>query len=99
MRDYANSHFTPCEPAEIRNRPIAASSARTLSMRQQSPTLSVATAWIRIPGSSVVPCERSKAANPRHRPLDPEVIAFDPLLQVLADVMEGSCGRNPSFWA
>src|SRR5215212_6522619 len=32
--------------------------------------------------------EGLKAADPRHRPLDPEVIALDPLLQVLADVMQ-----------
>ena len=32
--------------------------------------------------------EGLKAADPRHRPLDPEVIALDPLLQVLGDVME-----------
>src|SRR4051794_16422901 len=31
--------------------------------------------------------EGLKAANPRHRPLDSEVIALDPLLQVLGDVM------------
>src|SRR5690349_15580896 len=31
--------------------------------------------------------EGLKAANPRHRPLDPEVMALYSLLQVLADVM------------
>jgi len=29
-----------------------------------------------------------KAADPRHRPLDSEMIALDPLLQVLGDVMK-----------
>ena len=32
--------------------------------------------------------EGLKAADPRHRPLDPKMIALDPLLQVLGDVME-----------
>jgi hypothetical protein len=32
--------------------------------------------------------EQLKAADPRRVPLDPEVIALDPLLQVLADVVE-----------
>src|SRR5689334_3885700 len=32
--------------------------------------------------------EGLEAADPRHRPLDPEMIAFDPLLQVLGDVMQ-----------
>src|SRR4051794_12857784 len=32
--------------------------------------------------------EGLKAANPRHGPLDPEVIALDPLLQVLGHVMD-----------
>src|SRR5215207_2325522 len=31
--------------------------------------------------------EGLEAAHPRHGPLDPEVIALDPLLQVLGDVM------------
>src|SRR4051794_28942887 len=29
-----------------------------------------------------------KAANPRHGPLDPKMVALDPLLQVFGDVME-----------
>jgi hypothetical protein len=33
-----------------------------------------------------------KAADPRHGPLDPEVVALDPLLQVLGHVMDrGAC--------
>src|SRR5215217_3044868 len=36
--------------------------------------------------------EGLEAADPRHGPLDPEVVALDPLLQVLGDVMErGTC--------
>ena len=31
--------------------------------------------------------EGLKAANPRHGSLDPEIVALDPLLQVLSDVM------------
>src|SRR4051812_49440837 len=31
--------------------------------------------------------EGLEAADPRHGPLDPEVVALDPLLQVLGDVM------------
>jgi hypothetical protein len=32
--------------------------------------------------------EGLKAADPRHGPLDPKVVALDALLQVLADIME-----------
>jgi hypothetical protein len=32
--------------------------------------------------------EGLKAADPRYRSLDPEMVALDPLLQVLGDVME-----------
>src|SRR3954470_24147479 len=32
--------------------------------------------------------EGLKAANPRHGPLDPEVIALDPLLQVFGQVVD-----------
>jgi hypothetical protein len=36
-----------------------------------------------------------KAADPRHRPFDPEVIALNALLQVLADVSGVSgCGTE-----
>src|SRR6478735_2301767 len=31
--------------------------------------------------------ERAEATDPRHRSLDPEVVALDPLLQVLGDVV------------
>src|SRR3954471_9137223 len=34
--------------------------------------------------------EGLEAANPWHRPLDPEVVALDPLLQMLRDVMHRS---------
>jgi hypothetical protein len=40
------------------------------------------------PNRSSCRMEGLKAADPRHGPLDPEVVALDPLLQVLADVME-----------
>jgi hypothetical protein len=43
--------------------------------------------------------ERLKAADPRHGPLDPEVVALDPLLQVLRDVMDGVRARRPPFLA
>src|SRR4051812_26340339 len=41
--------------------------------------------------------EGLKAADPRYRPLDPEVVAFDPLLQVLADVMQRILRQEPVF--
>src|SRR4051812_21819208 len=40
--------------------------------------------------------EGLEAANPRHRPLDPEVVALNPLLQVLADVMHRRA-RQPAI--
>ena len=39
--------------------------------------------------------EGLKAAHPRHGPLDPEVVALDPLLQVLADVMDRHTRQEP----
>jgi len=41
--------------------------------------------------------EGLKAADPRHRPLDPKMIALDPLLQVLGDVMERIARQEPLF--
>jgi hypothetical protein len=41
--------------------------------------------------------EGLKAADPRHRPLDPEVVALDPLLQVLGDVMQRFLRQEPLF--
>ena len=38
-----------------------------------------------------------KAANPRHRSLDPEMITLDPLLQVLGDVMQRFSRQEPVF--
>src|SRR3712207_1324407 len=38
-----------------------------------------------------------KAADPRHGPLDPKVIALDALLQVLGDVMERILRHQPLF--
>src|SRR4051812_19954983 len=39
--------------------------------------------------------EGLKAANPRHRPLNPKMVALDPLLQVLGDVMERILRQQP----
>src|SRR3982751_492053 len=36
-----------------------------------------------------------EAADPRHGPLDPEVIALDPLLQVFGDVMDRHTRQEP----
>src|SRR4051812_49904254 len=36
-----------------------------------------------------------EAAHPRHGPLDPEVVALDPLLQVLGHVMEWGARQEP----
>ena len=41
--------------------------------------------------------EGLKATDPRHRPFDPEMIALDPLLQVLGDVMERISRQQPVF--
>ena len=49
------------------------------------------------PDCSSCRVEGLKAADPRHRPLDPEVIALDPLLQVLGDVMERILRQEPVF--
>src|SRR3954452_4870323 len=39
--------------------------------------------------------EGLKAANPRHGPLDPEVVTLDPLLQVLGDVVHRRARQEP----
>src|SRR5690348_9041591 len=77
--------FRLTSPARDRSRPTAASSARTPSRppRNQSPCS--ATAWPRTWDRPPRRVEGLKAADPRHRPLDPEMVALDPLLQVLAD--------------
>src|SRR5829696_4655456 len=41
--------------------------------------------------------EGLETAHPRHGPLDPEVIALDPLLQVLGDVMHRRARQQPGF--
>src|SRR5215213_1157950 len=41
--------------------------------------------------------EGLEAANPRHGPLDPKVIALDPLLQVLGDVMHRRARQQAGF--
>src|SRR3954452_4596916 len=41
--------------------------------------------------------EGLEAAHPRHGPLDPEVIALDPLLQMLGDVMHRGARQEPVF--
>src|SRR3954468_16897898 len=41
--------------------------------------------------------EGLQAAHPRHGPLDPEVVALDPLLQVLGDVMHRRARQEPVF--
>src|SRR3954466_8433439 len=38
-----------------------------------------------------------EAADPRHRPLDPEVVTLDPLLQVLGHVMDRGARQEPVF--
>src|SRR3954467_14470159 len=41
--------------------------------------------------------EGLQAAHPRHGPLDPEVVALDPLLQVLGHVMDWHTRQEPIF--
>src|SRR3954464_14582159 len=41
--------------------------------------------------------EGLEAAHPRHGPLDPEVVALDPLLQMLGDVMHRRARQEPVF--
>src|SRR3954454_11324783 len=41
--------------------------------------------------------EAWEAANPRHGPLDPEVIAFNPLLEMFGDVMHRGTRQEPVF--
>src|SRR3954466_4754120 len=41
--------------------------------------------------------EGLEAANPRHGPLDPEVVALDPLLQVLGHVVDRRARQEPGF--
>jgi hypothetical protein len=43
--------------------------------------------------------ERLKAAYPRHVLLDPEVVALDPLLQMLGDIVDRTLRQEPSFLA
>src|SRR4051794_545449 len=38
-----------------------------------------------------------EAADPWHGPLDPEVVALDPLLKVLGDAMERGARQEPIF--
>src|SRR3982751_5149576 len=42
--------------------------------------------------------EGLKAAHPRYRPLDPEVVALDPLLQVLGHVMDRGARQKAVFF-
>ena len=56
--DWADPSFTLCGPAEVRSRPTAADSARIPSRHLRSRTPSATTAWLRNPGSFVVPCGR-----------------------------------------
>src|SRR3954452_340285 len=41
--------------------------------------------------------EGLEAAHPRHGPLDPEVIALDPLLEMFGDVMRRRARQEPIF--
>src|SRR3954469_12463792 len=41
--------------------------------------------------------EGLEAANPRHGPLDPEVVALDPLLEMFGDVMDRHTRQEPVF--
>jgi hypothetical protein len=41
--------------------------------------------------------EGLKAADPRHRSLNPEMFALDPLLQVLGDIVERVLWQEPVF--
>jgi hypothetical protein len=41
--------------------------------------------------------EGLEAADPRHGPLDPEVVALDPLLQVLGHVVDRGARQEPGF--
>src|SRR5205085_8811914 len=78
--------FRPNLPPGDRNRPIAAGSARIPSTRRQF--LCAATVCFKSPDRPSCRADGLKAADPRHRPLDPEMVALDPLLQVLGDVMQ-----------
>src|SRR3954447_25225052 len=49
------------------------------------------------PDRSSCRVEGLKTADPRHRPLDPKMIALDPLLQVLGDVMQRVSRQEPLF--
>ena len=41
--------------------------------------------------------EGLEAAHPRHGPLDPEVVALDPLLEMLGHVMDRHTRQEPVF--
>src|SRR4051795_347228 len=49
------------------------------------------------PDRSSCRAEGLKAADPRHVLLDPEVVALNPLLQMLADVMQRIVWQKPLF--
>src|SRR4051812_34593790 len=64
-----------------------------------SQTLAQAAGWaVAAPGYGAPGCvEGLKAANSRHRPLDPEVVALDALLQVFGDVMHRRARQKAVF--
>src|SRR3954452_6000453 len=73
------------QPVLLAHRP-GARKAKTLAQPQHG-----FKALDRTPGC----VEGLEAADPRHGPLDPEVVALDPLLQVLGDVMDRHTRQEP----
>src|SRR3954452_19505201 len=73
------------QPVLLAHRP-AARKAKTLAQPQHG-----FKALDRTPGC----VEGLEAADPRDGPLDPEVVALDPLLQVLGDVMDRHTRQEP----
>src|SRR5215217_1107549 len=89
------SHFvnlweteTDCEQSVLLTHRPAAGKAEALAQPQHG-----FEALDRTPGC----VEGLEAAHPRHGPLDPEVVALDPLLQVLGDVVHRRARQEPVF--
>src|SRR5215212_4833369 len=89
------SHFvnlweteTDCEQSVLLTHRPAAGKAEALAQPQHG-----FEALDRAPGR----VEGLQAAHPRHGPLDPEVVALDPLLQVLGHVMDWHTRQEPVF--
>src|SRR3954452_16786324 len=79
---------TDCEQPVLLTHSPAAGKAKALAQPQHG-----FEALDRTPGR----VEGSQAAHPRHGPLDPEVVALDPLLQVLGHVVDRRARQEPVF--